>query len=326
MVANQRTASKLKGITFRGEHMRAYLQGILWILFSIAIRVGAAPSGGSEQVTPLLDQLPQGSVLILGEFHNLPSQTEHARWIVEQLQKRGHRVQVGMEFVEFPLQNSADTWKSGWMTDDEFSKVARWPLQSFQIYKPIYIQADAIIALNSPRKLTGKIAKEGLESLTPDDQLLLPPQFTLGRDVYRERFKESMPHLPSPQDLDRYFAAQSLWDDTMAWKTVETMMSHKRDTIVIVVGDFHTAYGGGLPSRLRARLGAAGEALAGRQVVTISQINTKGMSQNEIQELVAPDRGEERADFVWLEDDLHLLNLPDVLELRHIVQQYYPQE
>jgi uncharacterized iron-regulated protein len=81
----------------------------------------------------------------------------------------------------------------------------------------------------------------------------MPPQFQLGRESYKKRFIDMMAnHVTSPEAMQRYFEAQSVWDETMAWKLTELPVSSE-ETIVVVVGQFHIEHGGGLPFQYQER-------------------------------------------------------------------------
>lgn len=123
----------------------------------------------------------------------------------------------------------------------------------------------------------------------------LPPDFRLGNARYFERFVEAVgQHGGLSESMVRnFFAAQSAWDDTVAWQAVEYLRGHPDQVLVIIVGDFRAIFGGGLPDRLRAR-GAA-------NVLVISQVNASGLDDAELQQSLRPDpRYGVRADFVWL--------------------------
>ena len=126
----------------------------------------------------------------------------------------------------------------------------------------------------------------------------MPPDFQLGRDSYKTRFADQMGGHTAP-NIDNFFAAQSSWDDTMAWQSVEFFKKHPDQVLVIVVGEFHVQYGGGLPDRLKARLTAAG---IDSSLITVSQIMTYGMSPDDIQQSMQPSATEgPRADFILLD-------------------------
>jgi uncharacterized iron-regulated protein len=89
-----------------------------------------------------------------------------------------------------------------------------------------------------------------------------------------------------------YFAAQSIWDDTMAWRAVEFLKLHPEQTLFIIVGEFHVQYGGGLPDRLRAR--------GLKNVISLSLVNVDGMSADEEKVATEPTADGPRADFIWI--------------------------
>jgi uncharacterized iron-regulated protein len=246
--------------------------------------------------------IPQGSIVVLGENHGYAvHQAQHIA-VLDTLRALGHKVSVGLEFFTYTEQNLVNDYRAGRLSEVDFLSAIKWGSPSYSFYRsqalfPNLADGSMTWALNAPRALTSKVAKTGLGSLTPAESALLPPNFSLGRDSYRERFLAMMPHLPSPEAGERYFAAQSIWDDTMAWRAQEFISQHPGQTLVIVVGEFHVQYGGGLPDRLRARL-------PNTRIVTLSQFNTYGLTEAEILNETRPsyDYGP-RADLVWLAAD-----------------------
>jgi uncharacterized iron-regulated protein len=78
----------------------------------------------------------------------------------------------------------------------------------------------------------------------------------------------------------------------MAWVSTEYLRMHPEQILVIIVGDFHATYGGGLPDRLRAR---------GADVLTISQVNLSGLSGDEENGEILPDeKFGPRAEYIWV--------------------------
>jgi uncharacterized iron-regulated protein len=99
-------------------------------------------------------------------------------------------------------------------------------------------------------------------------------------------------HITDPTKLENYFWSQSVWDETMAWRACEFQKTQAKGILVVIVGEFHVQYGGGLPERLRAR-GCA-------QVKTVSQVSTGGMSDSEKKSALEPhSKYGPRADWVW---------------------------
>lgn len=240
-----------------------------------------------------------GSIVVIGENHGFKEHQRQQVSIMSALRARGLKISVGMEFFTYTQQNLVDSYRQGMLSEGDFLTAIQWGSPSFDYYRdqalfPNLAEGALTLALNAPRTLTGKVSKGGLEALSDSEKALLPPQFSLGRDSYKQRFLAMMPHLPNPAAGERYFTAQSIWDDTMAWRATEFIKAHPDQVLVIVVGDFHVQFGGGLPDRIGVRAG-------GTPVYTFSQVNTEGLSDDEIAGEIAPSSSEgPRADFLWL--------------------------
>ena len=69
---------------------------------------------------------------------------------------------------------------------------------------------------------------------------------------------------------------------------------HPEQVLVIVVGEFHVQYGGGLPYRITSRWPQA-------KIVTLSQIWADGYTDDDVKEALKPSDVEgPRADFIWV--------------------------
>lgn len=281
-----------------------------WSLFLISVLLSACAhaeiagilDGKTLQPALLQDAVQNvapGSIVVIGENHGFKEHQNQQLEIMTALRARGLKVSVGMEFFTYTQQNLVDSYRAGALSEVDFLTSIKWGNPSFDFYReqtlfPVLSEGGRTVALNAPRFLTSKVAKQGLDFLTEEERALLPPNLTLGRDSYKQRFLAMMPHLPSPEAGDRYFTSQSIWDDTMAWTATGFIQAHPDQVLVIVVGEFHVQYGGGLPDRIRAR---------GQQipVLTFSQVNTEGMNADELSEAIAPSMKEgPRADFLWL--------------------------
>ncbi|WP_413557541.1 ChaN family lipoprotein [Bdellovibrio sp. HCB209] len=279
-------------------------------LFLVAVLLSACAHAQSDgilrgndlQATTLSESLSKvtpGSIVVIGENHGFAEHQRQQVEIMRQLRSLGHRVAVGMEFFTYTDQSHVDAYRAGGLAEADFLKAIQWGKPSFDFYReqavfPNLSDGAKTVALNAPRSLTGKVAKGGLAALSSEDKALLPPRFSLGRDSYKKRFLDMMPHLPTPEAGEKYFAAQSIWDDTMAWRATDYIHAHPEQTLVIVVGEFHSAYGGGLPDRIHVRSPKTA-------VITFSQVNTFKQTDSEVQETIAPhpEYGV-RSDYLWL--------------------------
>lgn len=279
---------------------------LLFVSLVLSIHGYAQTTGileGSTLTPTTLEQavskVTPGSIVVIGENHGFKEHQRQQVTVMSALRAQGLKVSVGMEFFTYTHQALVDSYRAGSLSEADFLREIQWGSLSYDFYRaqalfPSLTEGAQTLALNAPRTLTGKVSKTGFSSLTPEELSLLPPNFTLGRGSYKQRFLGMMPHLPSPEAGERYFTAQSIWDDTMAWKAAEFISTHPDQVLVIVVGEFHVQYGGGLPDRLRQRSPQAA-------ILTFSQVNTEGLSADELQNEIAPSQSEgPRADYLWL--------------------------
>lgn len=245
----------------------------------------------------LFQSFKPSQVILLGENHGFKVHRDQHLEVLREIRRQGLRVQVALEFFYYPDQKFIDQYREGGLAEEVFLKAIAWGQPSYSYYRdqalfPNLAWGERTWAINAPRNLTGQVAKYGLNSLSPEMLRLIPPHFQLGRESYRKRFHEVMGGHVSPDAFERYFAAQSLWDDTMAWRISGIRQLDPEAVIVVVVGEFHTQYGGGLPDRLLAR--------GVNNVMTISQVNTAGLTPEEARSQIMPhpEYGP-RADWIW---------------------------
>ncbi|MBL7545886.1 MAG: ChaN family lipoprotein [Bdellovibrionaceae bacterium] len=271
---------------------------VLWVAETMAIPLGYYRGDTMHVATlsSLVSQVKPGMVVIIGEKHYQRAAQAGQMNILEALKHQGYSVSVGMEFISYPKQAVLDFYKVGRLTEAEFVKETDFKDFTFyrdQVLFPQISDREATVAINAPRQLTSRIAKVGIEGLTEDERFLMPPGFQMGQSEYKKRFAEAMGGHVSAQVLDNYFAAQSVWDDTMAWQTAGYMAQNPGHVFVIIVGEFHLQYGGGLPDRLRAR--------GINSILTLSQVDHNDYSDEELEKEVKPHpQYGPRADFIWI--------------------------
>lgn len=84
--------------------------------------------------------------------------------------------------------------------------------------------------------------------------------------------------------ITNMFWAQSLWDDSMSWKSLDYLNSlpqHNNSVMVVIVGNFHAAYGDGLAARFKAR--------GAKNVHIVSQTFVENATEAQINELLNDD-------------------------------------
>lgn len=248
------------------------------------------------QLEDFIAPIRAGDVVLLGETHNEPAVAKLHLDILHRLRTQIGVVHVGMEFLDWTQQSVVDDYRSGKISEDEFLKLIQWGGFDFAHYReqilfPKNQTGEALLAINAPRSLTRAIARSGLESISDAQKAMLPPEFELGRESYYRRFVEAIGHGGSEESLRRFFAAQSVWDDTMAYQTLKFFQGPMRQGVfVIIVGEFHVQFGGGLPDRLRKRDPSL-------RIWSLSQLPVAHTKPEEL--LPSSDEGP-RADYIWL--------------------------
>lgn len=284
---------------------------LLWIgtigfILPLNAQIYEGKTAQLASVEQIIEGVLPGSVVFLGENHGLAAHRDQHMVILNKLREKGLKVSVGLEFISYPDQLNVDEYVTGQLEEADFLKKVGWGKISFDFYRsqlkfPNSQNGEYSLGLNLPMTITSKISKQGLESLSPEEKAIMPPNFEVGRDTYKKRFAEAAgAHCPN---LDRCFTAQSAWDDTMAWQAEKFIAAHPEQVLVIVVGEFHVQYGGGFPFRLHVRNPEI-------PIRTLSQIWAEDYTDEDIQSELQPSVDEgPRADFIWVSKPSSLLDL-----------------
>lgn len=251
-------------------------------------------------VTELAATIEPGQILTLSESHALKAHPridqDNQIKLLMALLERDLEVFVGLEFIDYTAQSSLANYLIGNIDEDDFLKEISWGDMPFDAYreqlsKPLEYGYFSY-GINLPRKISSKIYLTGLESLTEEERAMLPSDFQLGNDNYRERFYKAMRGHGDPALLNRAFTAQSAWDDTMANTTARILEDKPEAVFIIIVGYFHTIYGDGLVERLQQRTGL--------KVTNILQTTNAGATPEDKQKLA--QKNEKYgfiSDYIW---------------------------
>lgn len=224
---------------------------------AVIARQGAALTGWSDY----LDALAAASVVCVGEQHDqAPHHAVQAETVRELAARR--QVTVGLEMVSTDQQGTLDDFMAGRMSEADFA--AWWDKNwgyPYSIYKPIFDAAFAarlpVHALNVPRALIREVARKGVAGLTPAERARLPAAIQESGDArYRAYIEASLDeHGPMPADRRaRMREAQAVWNEAMGENAAALAAGGR--LVVVVAGQGHMLYGGGIPESA-ARRGAA---------------------------------------------------------------------
>jgi len=287
--------------------MKSFLFSLLLLASTSALATQYEPEkiylgNGVDEISlkDLAQQTPKGSIITIGEIHDNVAHHQHQIELIQALIDSGHKIAVGLEFFQYPYQEAISAYLDDQLplTETDFLKVINWGDNDYGLYreqvKLAYKSSGQVFALNSPAHLNSKIKDVGLRGLNNEDRFWLPPSFTLGNDNYFERFKIIMSGHShrAPEKMTDFFAAHSLWDDTIAWKVTEAKKKLGNTTLVVIIGGFHVDYFGGTPDRILKRSGV--------QPIVIAQTSVTNVPQETLALRIHPHpKYGPRGTFVW---------------------------
>ena len=243
----------------------------LTLIPNTATRSDIAMSEGEISASDrILEDLKTADIIYLGETHDRPEDRQGQLEILDALYRNNPQIAIGLEMFQRPFQEVLDDYLAGNITEEELRELSeydrRWGFP-WESYAPLLRFAKArqltVLALNTPAEITRKVAREGLESLDASDFKYVPPVADIDTtdEGYRQMVREvyeahSHGGHGNSDSFERFFAAQVLWDETMAEKIAQFYQANPDTQIVAIAGRGHIVYGYGIPSRVARRLAA----------------------------------------------------------------------
>jgi uncharacterized iron-regulated protein len=208
--------------------------------------------GRPVHLAQLGDALRRADVVCLGEQHDDANHhwVQHAiLWLMlEQSMRDARQLGLGMEMFQQPSQPLLDHFVRGTIDELELRRLGDWRKNwgyDFAMYAPMLRVAHdyrvPLLALNAPRALSRRIAREGLPGLPTQVRERLP-EMKLDDEEHRSFFQAAMggdAH-GSHGVSERYYAAQVLWDETMAAAASQWLADpRRRRRLLVVAGNGH---------------------------------------------------------------------------------------
>ena len=211
----------------------------------------------------LIEKLGAHDLVFIGEIHDNPEHHLIQVQVLQALRARHGRLAVATEFFEKPRQPFIDRYLDGDIEEREFLDLVGWDKTwsfDYSLYRPLILETkyggNTIYAINVPRDIVRKVARSGLESLTPEEKGHIAERIDLENRKHREYVRKAY-KLHKHRDLDTFdffYQAQCVWEDSMA----ENIASHMEGTgerIVVFSGNGHIIYKFGIPERTFKRTG-----------------------------------------------------------------------
>ncbi len=213
----------------------------------------------------LFDELSRYDAVCVGEAHDDPHHHFAELVTLEELERRarhsGEALGVGLEMFQAPYQRYLDAFSRGRLDEADLLEKSeyeeRWGFP-FVYYRPLLETARSaglpVLALNARRELTREIAQRGL-ALPPEFERELPA-LELYDAHHRALFDELMAGHPKGHGSpDHLYAAQVVWDETMAARASEFLVGFRPvRKLLIIAGAAHCA-DPAIPERIERRTG-----------------------------------------------------------------------
>lgn len=209
--------------------------------------------------------LHDARVIYVSEVHNNPHHHAAQLALLTGLYARDSSVAIGLEMVKRPFQGAVDDYLAGKIETEELVARTEWKDRwgySFELYRGIFEFARAhklqVHALNAPDEITEAVASGGIESLSPAQKESLP-DLDLTHKAHREVIKKvfGAHHHHQLGSFENFYAAQVIWDETMAYEIARALSAERAPKRMIVfAGDGHVRGEYAIPQRA-ARRGAS---------------------------------------------------------------------
>jgi len=214
----------------------------------------------------LFDELSHYDVLCLGEAHDEARDHFAELAVVEGLARRarvsGRVLGVGFEMFQTPYADALRAYSDGRLDDAGLRKRThyddRWGFP-YAYYRPVLAYGRALglslRALNAPRELTHAVAENGISGLNAKQRRQLP-DLDMDDAAHRAEFDRLMANHPGggELDLDKFYAAQVVWDETMASNAASWVAARAPSRqLVVLAGSAHCSQQA-IPARVVRRV------------------------------------------------------------------------
>ena len=225
----------------------------------------------------LLFQIDGADVILLGEQHDHAVGHAVQLAVVEDVMDKYPNSVLALEMLERDEQDLVDDYMEGFIDAKTFATLTHsmnwgakggWMTWYQPIIDAVKDRGGVVVAANAPRRYVRLARTDGYEridELPIERRMYIDYPKELSGGKYRERFWEFANHgdgedseeinldVLDPNDpVLPVFRSQQAWDATMAQSVANALSSDNRK-VVLLVGQFHVEYDGGIVQELRKR-------------------------------------------------------------------------
>jgi uncharacterized iron-regulated protein len=189
-------------------------------------------------------EFPSPGIVYVGEFHDNAAHHAAQLAVIQNLDKLKRPIAVGLEMFQHIEQSILDAWVAKALSEEEMRRAfARNWTQDWHLYRDIFLYCRdrniPMVGLNVPRSITRKVARNGFESLAPEEIGKLPPIVCRVDREYEEFLRRVLGSHGSESGFRRFCEAQLVWDTAMAIYALEYLKNHPERTVVVLCGMIH---------------------------------------------------------------------------------------
>ena len=201
----------------------------------------------------------KADVILVAEAHD--SEKDHVMEldVIRSLHAEKAPFAIGLEMFQADYQKQLDDWIDGRITEESFKSIyfRNWTFD-WSLYRDIFIFARdnhiPMVALNVPKEIVTKVARQGFASLTPEERRNLPPGVTCDlnnpqTEFLKRSFQEVFKHEANGRIFANFCEAQAVRNNGMALIVANDLKRHPARKLVVLTGIWH-AVKYGIPERL----------------------------------------------------------------------------
>ncbi|AJQ26560.1 ChaN family lipoprotein [Pelosinus fermentans] len=239
----------------------------IWMtFFSVLVEANSADyqcyetvSGKAVSVDDVSQLFRDYNVMIFGEYHDNQALHRLEEELLRTVYAQHSALTISLEMFERDVQQPLNDYLASDITETAFLAQSRpWPNYQSD-YRPLVEFAKKeglqVLAANIPRPMASHYARQSsLEGIDETMRQYLPAVHRTPDGEYKRRFftqMQSVKAMPKEQ-MEAFYRAQCLKDNTMAESIVEHYRHYPDRKIIHYQGDFHGRYRLGVVEKLQA--------------------------------------------------------------------------